>query len=80
MIQEQEVLKTEIIIPAGETLSREECDYLVLKEEVATLARDKFAQGLISYEDYLDILETCDINIDDYLVTIENNLHELGIG
>jgi len=75
----QEILKTEIIIPAGEKLSQEECDYLVLKEEVATLARGKFAQGLISYEDYLDILETCDINIDDYLVTIENNLHELGI-
>ncbi|MEH2244596.1 hypothetical protein [Nostoc sp.] len=47
---------------------------LIEQLECAELAQQRFIEGVISFEDYLDILELCEVDIDDYLITVEDNL------
>lgn len=56
-----------------------EADYLIQKLSVANLALSHFMAGKISFADYLDILETCGIGIDNYLIQVEENLNQGGI-
>ncbi|MEA5601078.1 hypothetical protein [Nostoc sp. UHCC 0252] len=59
-------------MPEGESLR------LIEKLECAELAQQHFIKGLISLSDYLDILDLCEVNVDDYLVTVEQNLAAVG--
>jgi hypothetical protein len=56
----------------------DEANHLIKQQECVELARTRFINGEISFADYCDILELCDINIDQYLVTVENNLQVVG--
>ncbi len=60
-------------IQTGNNTSNDEIDNLIAREAVASLALDKFLKGLISWNDYLDILETCEIDIDNYLQVANQN-------
>jgi hypothetical protein len=60
-------------------LSLQEADYLCKKLEVAQIATDKFVAGEISFKDFLECLELAEMDIDDYLFTVEENLLEAGI-
>lgn len=68
----QDFMQVGIIIPAGK-ISQEEIKNLVKREEVASLALKRFLAAQISFRDYLEILELCKVDIDDYLETVENN-------
>jgi hypothetical protein len=56
-----------------------ESDYLIQKLSVANLALTHFLREKISFADYLDILETCGIGIDNYLIQVEENLNQGGV-
>lgn len=61
------------------TPTQDEIEYLVKAEEACRLALDKFLAQQISLQDYFDILQLAGVNIDDYLLTLENNLIAVGI-
>jgi len=71
------LLSTEILIV--EKISNEEARQLEKKLELSELALQKFLSSQINLSDYLETLEMCQIDIDDYLLTIENNLSLVGI-
>lgn len=68
----QDALLVGILIPTR-SISQEEINYLLLQEEVSSLALKRFLSAEISFTDYLDILELCNLDIDDYLQTIDDN-------
>lgn len=55
-------------------LSEQESFKLIEQLEGAELAKQNFINGSISFEDFLNILELCEVDIDDYLITVEQNL------
>jgi hypothetical protein len=66
----------ELEIQIASPMETEESQYLIKQLETAELAKDKFLKNQISFQDYIDILEVCNIDIDDYLITLEDNLKE----
>ncbi|MEH2381141.1 MAG: hypothetical protein V7K27_20015 [Nostoc sp.] len=68
-----------LTILATEKLSQNESSKLIEQLECADLGKKHFIDGSISFEDFLDILELCEVNIDDYLITVEKNLAEVRI-
>lgn len=72
-----DILSLTIVTTQG--MSADESLMLIKQLECAELAKQRFIEGLISFEDYLDILSLCNVNIDDYLVTVEGNLVIAGV-
>lgn len=68
----QNLLSTEIQLV--DNISANEAMHLVKQLEASELAREKFLKNEISFSDYCEILELCDIDIDDYLLNLEENL------
>ncbi|MDF5706549.1 MAG: hypothetical protein PUP90_02415 [Nostoc sp. S4] len=64
----------ELSIVTTEGMSESESLKLIEQLECAELAQQRFIQGSISFEDYLDILELCEVDIDDYLEIVDENL------
>jgi hypothetical protein len=56
-----------------------EATHLIKQLECAELAIDRFLTCSISFRDLLDILELCEVDIDEYLFTLDSNLREVGI-
>ncbi|MEH1810885.1 MAG: hypothetical protein V7K26_00090 [Nostoc sp.] len=72
----QRLLSTQIVIVGK--ISNEEARHLEDKLQVSELALQRFIANQISFADYLDIMELCDIDIDDYLINVERNISTLG--
>lgn len=68
-----------LTIITNQKMSEGESLRLIEKLECAELAQQRFIKGLISLSDYLDILNLCEVNVDDYLLTVENNLITAGV-
>ena len=66
----------ELKILTTEGMTDDESTKLIDQLECAELAKQRFIDGSINFEDFLDILELCEVNIDDYLITVEENLIE----
>ncbi len=73
-----EILQPQIILSHPICLG--EANYLCKQLEVAQLATDKFVAGELSYADFLECLELAEVDIDKYLLIVDSNLSELGIG
>lgn len=73
----QDILNLQIITTPG--MSFDECDHLIKQLECANLAKIAFIAGNISLADYCDILELCGVNVDEYILQIEQNLTTVGI-
>lgn len=71
------LLTIEIYLP--HQITEDEASYLIKQAECTELALSKFVAGDISFQDYIDILELCDVNIDDYLLIVEDNLEVVGL-
>ncbi|MGB3757277.1 MAG: hypothetical protein WBA07_13035 [Rivularia sp. (in: cyanobacteria)] len=67
-----DALRVGIYVPTRK-MSQDEINYLVRQEEVSNLALDRFLSGQISWSDYLDVLEVCNVDVDDYLQTADDN-------
>lgn len=73
----EDILNLRIIVtPHAE---QSELAHLVKQLECAELAQSSFVKGNLSLEDYCDILQLCDVNVDDYLLQVESNLSAVGI-
>jgi hypothetical protein len=73
----QNLLSTEIVIV--EKISDEEARQLEKQLELSELALKRFLKSEINFSDYLEIMKMCQINIDDYLIVVQNNLSAIGI-
>ena len=67
-----DALRVGIYIPTRK-MTQEEINYLVKQQEVSSLALDRFLGDQISWNDYLDVLEVCNVDVDDYLQTMDDN-------
>ncbi len=67
-----DILGLELI--TAPSLCREEINYLIKQMECAELAKSAFICGELSLSDYCDILHLCNINVDQYLLIVEENL------
>ncbi|MBW4556412.1 MAG: hypothetical protein KME59_10810 [Trichormus sp. ATA11-4-KO1] len=72
-----QLLGTEIITTQG--MSHDEALHLIQQPECADLALTRFLEGAISFSDYCDILELCEVGMDGYLTNLEENLTAVGI-
>lgn len=72
-----EILGLEILVASN--LESSEIKHLIKQLECAELAQAKFIKGELKFSDYCDILQLCDVNIDGYLIQVEDNLHEIGL-
>jgi len=54
--------------------SRSEMSSVIYRYDLCNQALQAFMAQEISFEEYLDILETAEVNIDDYLEVTEQNL------
>jgi hypothetical protein len=68
-----------LTIITNQGMSEGESLRLIEKLECAELAQQHFIKARISLIDYLDILDLCEVNVDDYLETVENNLTIAGV-
>ncbi len=68
-----------LVIPgsAARDMNDSDLDGLINTYAVVELAKDDFLAQKISFQEYIDLLETAQVNIDGYLATIENNLEEM---
>ncbi len=69
----------ELIIPGGSTrdMNDSDLDRLMDTYAIVEVAKDDFLAQKISFQEYIDLLETAQVNIDGYLETIEGNLEEM---
>jgi hypothetical protein len=65
-------------IPLFPEICDQEIEKRIEQEEAANLALTCFVAGKISLSDYLDILEMCEVEMDDFISNAENNLIILG--
>jgi hypothetical protein len=73
----QEILNLQIVVSPG--IEKAESVHLIKQLECAELALNAFVKGFLSLSDYCDILQLCEVNVDDYLLQVEDNLSLVGI-
>ncbi|HLO88876.1 MAG TPA: hypothetical protein VK203_28265 [Nostocaceae cyanobacterium] len=66
-------------IPLHPEMCQDEINTRIEQEEAAYLGKIAFLKGKITLEEYLDILEMCEVDMDDYLLNLEGNLKTVGI-
>ena len=59
-------------------MSDDEINDLIKREEVVSLAKEKFTKGEITFQDFLDCLEVAEVNIDEFLGIANSNAHAMG--
>lgn len=71
----------DLVIPArlSRELSPSEMDKLLTSYGLVKQALNDFLQAKLTWEEYLEILEMHQINIDSYLNTIDYNLTKIGV-
>ncbi len=71
----------DLVIPAraSRELSQSEMDKLLTSYQLAKQALNDFLKAKLTWEEYLEILEMHQINIDSYLNTIDYNLTKIGV-
>ena len=55
----------------------DEIQLRIEQEEAACLGKIAFINGRITIDDYIDILEMCEVDIDDYFIAVEQNIEGL---
>jgi hypothetical protein len=70
---------TRLWLPGGnpDNASLEELEVLIAYYDLANQARKSFLNGEITLDEYCQLLEKYEINVDNYLQTLEVNLDTL---
>lgn len=71
------ILQPEIILMRP--ICNQEATHLIKQLSVAEMATDKFIKAEISFNDFLELMELAEVDIDEYLTVVEGNLLEVGI-
>ena len=68
-----------LIIPGGVTRDMNKGDMKNLLDTCALteVAKNDFLAGRLTFQEYIDLIETAEVNIDGYLENIEDNLTTL---
>lgn len=72
---------TQLFIPGSATrdMNDQDLDNLVETFAIAEQARDSFLEGKVNLDEYCQLLETAQVNIDGYLENMEQNLVIAGV-
>ncbi len=73
------ILRTGIPTNFSKQLSRPELKSLMRSYGITGKALSDFNNGLITWSEYLDLLESHQINIDSYLSVVSHNLKTIGL-
>jgi hypothetical protein len=73
----KQILATQILTPNAVCIN--EAAYLIKQYDTAQLALQRFIEGVIDFADYCDILQLCEVNVDDFLINVEQNLEVDGL-
>jgi hypothetical protein len=65
-------------IPLYPQMTEDEIVLRIEQEEAAHLGLTCFCNGQITLEEYMDILEMCEVEMDGYISNIESNLIVIG--
>lgn len=70
-----------LVVPTITTRDHNSKDLENLMETYGLMeqAKDSLLDGSITFEEYISLAEKAEINVDDYLGTIEHNLIELSL-
>lgn len=66
-------------IPLYPQMTEDEIKLRLEQEEAAQLAMKCFCDGSITLEEYMDVLEMCEVNMDSYCLNLEQNLNATGL-
>jgi hypothetical protein len=66
-------------IPLFPEMETDEMQLRLDQEEAACLGKIAYLKNKITFEEYLDILKMCEVDIDGYLLNLEGNLSEIGL-
>lgn len=58
-------------------MSSDEIQLRIEQEEAAYLGKIAFINGRITIDEYIDILEMCEVDIDDFFIAVEQNIEGL---
>lgn len=72
-----EILGVEI--PLFPQMSLDEIEIRIEQEECAYLGKIAFLNNQISLEDYFDILELCEVGMDEYLINLESSIKTIDV-
>lgn len=73
------LLDCEINLIVIQGAKKDEIEKIVLSHKIIQQARDDFLNGLLTSWEYLELLESHEVNVDSYVNNLENNLQEIGI-
>ena len=65
-------------IPLYPQMTEDEIKLRLEQEEAAHLGLTCFSKGHINLEEYMDILEMCEVDMDAYFSNVESNLIVIG--
>ena len=60
-------------------MSKSDISKMVQSHFLIQQARDDFLAGDMAWWEYLELVEMHNVNMDSYLNTVEDNLHDIGI-
>lgn len=69
-------LETQILVTTD--LSPDECDDLIKRLDICQEAKKLLMSLEISWEDYLDLIESAGVNMSDFLQTADDNAFAMG--
>ncbi len=75
----KKVLNLAIPVNISSQLNQTELKKLVKSYNLCEQAMKDFLSAKLTWEEYLNILELHQVNIDSYLKTVDCNLHNIGI-
>ena len=73
------ILQLAIPTSFSRQLSRPQLQQVMKSYGIVEGALQDFKRGLLTWSEYLDLLETHQVNIDSYLNTVDHNLRVMGI-
>lgn len=79
MLDTANLIDVEIDIQVIKGARWDEIHKIVLSHQIIQNARDDFLEGLISFDDYLALCESHNVNVDLFLGTVKENLDSVGV-
>lgn len=73
------LLDCEINLKVIKGAKKYEIKKIVLSHQIIQQARDDFLNGLLTPSEYLELLDSHQVNVDLYMTNLQNNLQEIGI-
>lgn len=77
-VNASDILDVQIGLASLKGMREDEVEGVVLSHWLIQQARDDFLNGRLTWSEYLDLVESHQVNMDSYLDTVEENLTIVG--